>query len=159
MKKIIGFILTFYLLASVLYLSGRYFYISKIYTEPFDIVGELVNEAKNDKSKSVHLIGEEEWEGISENSTFSKIRQPISWESFKEYVQNCEAPAYSLSVDEGKASYDVMRKYYKDKHRTIDVVCFEYNKENGQQMGLKDINLLVENIQGSWKVVGKPTNK
>jgi hypothetical protein len=48
-----------------------------------------------------------------------------------------------------------MRKYYKDKHRTIGVICFEYNKENGQQIGLNNINLLVEYIQDSWEVVGK----
>jgi hypothetical protein len=77
LKKIIGIILTSCLLIGVFFLAGRYFYIKNIYTEPFDIVGEVIKEAKNDKSKSVNLISEEEWETISESSIYSKIRQPI----------------------------------------------------------------------------------
>ena len=154
MKKLIGSLLLLVLLF-ILVLLGRYFYIKNVYVEPYKIVGEVVKEAENDSSTSMHLISEQEWNSISENSVYGIIRQPLDWEEFKEFVNSCKQPRYSLVIDEGNATYDVMKKYYKDNYRSINVMCFEYNTENGQHIGLEDIKLKVEYIQDSWKVVGR----
>ena len=154
MKKIIGIMLILVLLYSLVSL-GRYYYIKSEYTEPYKMVGEFIKEAENDSSSSMHLISEQEWNSISEDSIFANTRKPLEWQEFKSFVYNCKKPKYSLVLDEGNATYDVMKMYYQENYRSINVMCFEYNTENGQHIGLEDIKLKVEYIKDSWKVVGR----
>ncbi|WP_078544888.1 hypothetical protein [Litchfieldia alkalitelluris] len=155
MLKRIGIILAVCSLVVLLSLTARYIYIKSLYTAPVKVVDELVEEAINDERKSVHIVSESDWTLLSRSSIYRLIRDPIDWVDLKSFIQQCEAPTYSLLYENGKATTEVMNKHYKNKHRTIGIACVKYDKENGQQIGMKNINLLLEHIHGSWKVVGK----
>ncbi|MEH7224419.1 hypothetical protein V7112_11490 [Bacillus sp. JJ1566] len=151
MKKIIRFLIVAFVVVCLI-LGGRYFYTKNLYVKPHDVVGQLIEEARNDKVSSSYILEERQWDSIKAASVFEIIREPINWEEFKGFVKHCD---FGLTYDHGEATYELMKERYKDNHRYVDAVCFEYDPENGQELGVKDsYSLLVENINRSWVVVG-----
>lgn len=133
-------------------MGGLYFYIKNNYMKPHDVVGQLLEEARNDEKSSLYIIEESKWDSIKATSVFEEIRDPIRWEEFKDFVQQCN---FGLTFDHGEATYEIMKERYKDKFRYVDVVCFQYDPENGQELGVKgSYTLLVEYIEQSWIVIG-----
>lgn len=48
-----------------------------------------------------------------------------------------------------------MKSLYQETHNTIFIECVEYSKENNDVIGINHIGLLLEKINGAWKVVGQ----
>lgn len=154
MKKLIGIgmILT---LAVFISFVGRHFYIKSAFSKPYSIIEEVVHDAKDSKAKNPYLLSEEDWIERYDESVFKLVREPLQWTEFTDFIKGCEEPANSLSTENGNATDKVMMQKYKEKHRTIGVTCHEYDIENGQHIGIKTYNLLLENINGSWRIVGR----
>ncbi|MCA1029727.1 hypothetical protein LCL95_01620 [Bacillus timonensis] len=157
MKRVVK-ISVFILLAIVLIYYGNtymtYYKMKNEFKEPYVLVEKMIEEAINNEEESSYSISEQEWTELSETSVYKRIRRPLDWSAFKGFVQACQPPTYSLSYPNGNATSKVMENYYKENHRTTSVTCFEYNEENGDQIGVSQINLLMGKIKGSWKVVG-----
>lgn len=149
MKKTIV-ILTLFVVAFAAFKLIQYNQIKQAYIEPYLIVDQVIREAVENKSDTNHILSEEEWKIYKENSVYKNIRGAIEWSEFKEYVQ-CEGLSYS----QGKASYSIMREKYKRKHALISVNCVEYSNNGLDATPVKEIALLLEKINGSWKLVGK----
>ncbi|MCA1320954.1 hypothetical protein LC085_13615 [Bacillus tianshenii] len=154
MKKLIGLGMILALVVISFFL-GRHFYIKSTFTKPYSIVEEVVKDAKDSKNRSEYLISDGDWSELSENSIYKLVREPLQWTEFTDFINGCEGPANSLSTENGNATDKVMRQKYKEKHRTIGVTCHGYDIENGQHIGTKTYNLLLENVNGSWRIVGR----
>lgn len=135
-----------------LFAGGQYFYIKNLYLNPHHVVEQILEEARNDKESSSYIVEESQWDSNKADSVFKNVREPINWHEFKGFVQQCK---FELTYDNGEATYEIMKELYKDKHRYVGVVCFKYDPENGQELGVRDsYTLLVEYIDSSWTVVG-----
>ncbi|MBE4909860.1 hypothetical protein IMZ08_17635 [Bacillus luteolus] len=157
MKKIVGLFIVILFLTAAIFYGDKYITYSKMkdsYKEPYLIVENLVQEAEQDKNFSNHVLSEKEWRVISHDSVYRIIREPLDWKAFKEFVQECKRPTYSLSYPNGKATLNVMERYYKDNMRSISLKCFEFDEDNGEEIGVRNIILLMQNIKSDWKVVG-----
>lgn len=154
MKKLIGIGMILALVVISFFL-GRHFYIKSTFTKPYAIVEEVVKDAKASKGRSLYLISDGDWTDLSEKSIYKLVREPLQWKEFTEFINECEGPANSLSTENGNATDKVMEQKYKEKHRTIGVTCHEFDIESGQHIGTKTYNLLLEKIDGSWRIVGR----
>ncbi|QOR64869.1 hypothetical protein IM538_13525 [Cytobacillus suaedae] len=157
MKKIFGLFVVFLFLTAFIFYGEKYITYSKMkdsYSEPYSIVEKLVQEAELDKNMSNYVVNEEEWKIISNDSVYRIIREPLDWKGFKRFVQECKPPTYSLSYPNGSATSTVMEKYHIDNKRSISLKCFEFDKDNGEDIGVRNIILLMQNIKSTWKVVG-----
>lgn len=157
MKKIVGLFIVILFLTAFIFYGDKYITYSKMkdsYTEPYLIIEKLVEEAELDKKMSNYVVNEQDWNVISNDSVYRIIREPLDWIVFKKFVQECKPPTYSLSYPNGSATSTVMEKYYKDNKRSISLKCFEFDKDNGEEIGVRNIILLVQNINSEWKVVG-----
>lgn len=149
------FVVILFLTAFIFY-GDKYITYSKkkdSYTEPYVIVEKLVLEAEQDKNMSNYVVNEQEWKVISNDSLYRIIREPLDWVVFKKFVQECKPPTYSLSYPIGSATSTVMEKYHKDNKRSISLKCFKFDKNNGEEIGVRNIILLMQNVS-DWKVVG-----
>ncbi|WP_261134816.1 hypothetical protein [Bacillus sp. Marseille-Q3570] len=133
----------------------NYLYIKKTFVKPYTISNEVIQDAIQDESKSKYILSNKEWGLLSEESVFRLTREPINWTDFKDFIQTCDGPNSSLSYNDGKAAFKVMKQDYKDNYRTVEVTCHKYAESNGDHIGSKTITLIMENIEGSWKVIGK----
>ncbi len=157
MKKIFGLFAVILFLTAFIFYGGKYITYSIMkdsYSEPYVIVEKLVQEAEQDKNMSDYIVNEQEWKKISNDSIYRIIREPLDWKGFKKFIQECKPPTYSLSYPNGSATSTVMEKYYKDNKRSISLKCFEFDKDNGQEIGVRNFILLMQNIKSDWKVVG-----
>ncbi len=155
MKKRGLVVLAFILIIFLIFLSVKFINTKNAYTAPYKIVAKVIQDANQDTKESKYIVNNNDWQSVSQTSVFNELRAPLNWGEFKKFIQQCEGPTYSLSFEDGNAEYKVMSQFYNVKHRIIGVTCFEYNKENGDHIGSKSINLLLEDIEGSWRVVGK----
>ena len=153
MKKIISIILII-LFSIGLFYGIKYLFIKSAYEKPRTIITEMIQEARDDRRNSMYIISENMWEEISEDSIYINTRRPLDWNEFKEWIQICKGPLHSLTYD-GTAVLDIMRHRYKEPHRSISIICFEYDAINGDHIGYKQRGILLQNIKGSWKVVGQ----
>jgi hypothetical protein len=154
-KKKTGFVVAA-ILVIVIFSGARYSYIKNMYTKPHEVAGFVIQEALEDKVESEYLISEEQWIKLSEESIYKVIREPIDWNYFKDFVQKCERNAHSsLLYNNGKATYQVMKDFYKDNNRRVTVECLDFNKENGDVLEVNNTTLLMAQMNDSWKVVGK----
>ncbi|MFN7253433.1 MAG: hypothetical protein ACK4M9_22070 [Anaerobacillus sp.] len=144
------------ILVIVIFSGARYSYIKNMYTKPHEVAGFVIQEALEGKVESDYLISEEQWILLSEESIYKVIREPIDWDYFSDFVQECERNAHSsLLYNNGKATYQVMKDFYKDHNRRVTVECLDFNKENGDVLEVNYTTFLMEEINNSWKVVGK----
>ncbi|THE09133.1 hypothetical protein E1I69_23595 [Bacillus timonensis] len=150
-NKTIRFLTVMFIVFS-LFVGGQYFYIKNLYTIPHHVVELILEEARNNEKESSYILEENKWASIKAASVFENVREPINWHEFKDFVQQCK---FELTYDNGEATYEMMKERYKDTYRYVGVVCFEYDPENGQELGVRgSFTLLVEYIDRSWTVVG-----
>lgn len=156
MRKILGILIVIFIATGLIFYGEKYISYSnmkKSFIEPYTIVEKLIQEAMRDEDISKFTINKLEWNSISNDSVFQQNREPIDWLAFKEFVQRCKPPKYSLLYPSGKATSEVMEQYYKDNHRSISVECIEYDS-NGGVIGVTQIKLLLQRVKGTWKVLG-----
>ncbi len=139
-----------------IFFIANYFYIKSAYAKPYEMVAMVVEEAKDDATKSLYVLTEEEWSFVSEESVFKNNREPIDWEEIKSFINHCEKPNHSLSILSGDATYGTMKHQNKEAYQVISITCLEYSKETNQHIRSVVVQLFVEKIKDSWKVVGKP---
>lgn len=159
MKKIF-FVLLLIISVTILFLGVRYWYIKDNFTKSYKVAENVIQEALQDHSLSEYMISEEEWEIHSKDSVYEIVREPIDWSKFKEFVQTCEKqPQSSLLYSDGKATYKVMKSSYEETYNSIFIDCVDYSKENNDVIGRNQIGLLLEKVNGAWKVVGQYRNE
>ncbi|MCF6138264.1 hypothetical protein [Pseudalkalibacillus berkeleyi] len=134
-------------------------YIKKTFNKPYTIASEIIQDAIQDKRKSKYILSNQEWKSMSEESVFILTREPIDWTDFKGFIQSCTGPNTSLSYNDGKAAFKVMKQEYKDNDQRVYIMCHEYDEVNGDHKASKTITLLMEKIDGAWKAVGKSSEK
>lgn len=153
-KKIAKFI--FFIIIIMLIFSGiRYLYIKNTYTKPYVVVDNVIQEALNDEIRSNYIITEEEWQLLSEDSAYKLIREPLNWIEFKEFVNESKESSHALLYNNGIATYKIMKNGYKNNQRIIIVQTIEYSEDNLDLISIKYTNLLMQNINGSWKIIGQ----
>jgi hypothetical protein len=133
-----------FIVLGLIYGIGQYFVIKNSYLEPYQIVSELIEQASANARQNDYFLGDAEWESLSEGSVYKQVRESLSWEEFKQFVQQCDG----VLTSDGLAVFKVMRKHYKDDHRSITVECLESTEP-------MKMRLLLERVEGSWKIVGK----
>ncbi|RXJ04514.1 hypothetical protein DS745_03785 [Anaerobacillus alkaliphilus] len=159
MKRNFLLIPFFIFVVTILFFGGRYWFIKDTFKQPYKVAGMVVEEAHQDKRQSVHVITEEEWREHTENSVYKIIRQPLDWEEFKEYIQTCEKQKFSsLLYSDGKADYKVAKSKYKGTYNEVNIECIDYAAESNDVLEVNYITLLLEKINGDWKVVGQSRN-
>ncbi|MCT8138429.1 hypothetical protein H1D32_12150 [Anaerobacillus sp. CMMVII] len=135
---------------------SRYFYMKYAFTQPYKIAGNVMQEALQDKSSSEYLLSEEQWNAALSRSVYKIVREPLQWNEFKEFIQKCERNEFSsLLYSDGKATYQVIKSSYADIHTSINIDCIDYSKENNEIIERNSVTLLLEKLDGSWKIVGK----
>ncbi len=139
-----------------IFFIANYFYIKSAYAKPYEMVAMVVEEAKGDASESLYVLSEEEWSAVSEESIFRNYREPIDWEEIKSFINQCEKPHHSLSILSEDATYSTMKYQYKEAYQVVTINCLEYSRETNQHIRSVVVQLFVEKIKDSWKVVGKP---
>ncbi|MBO8172317.1 MAG: hypothetical protein H0Z33_10540 [Bacillaceae bacterium] len=144
------------LIVILIYVAGKYtyhLYIEYIYMKPNRIVEDMIEEARDNKSRSPYIMSEKEWQAFAHQSVFQHIRKPLAWSDFKTFVQQCQQPSRSLSYVRGAAPH-VIREHYRDNDRRNIVECSEYDSQDGDMIGSESMTLLLEKVDGTWKVVG-----
>ncbi len=145
---------------TILFLGGRYWFIKSSFAEPYKVAGNIVQEALGNQSQSDYMISEAQWRLVSEDSIYTNIREGFHWSEFKDFVQNCEERSHSsLLYSDGKATYNFAKSQYKDESTIVNIACVDYDGETGGVLEVHDHLLLLEKLNGDWKVVGQSKNE
>lgn len=115
--------------------------------EPYHVINELIEDAKEYKSFSELIINQDEF-NLIKNEFFKKLGYELDWNKFKEFINNSGYSWYEITKP------DLVEKIFNSHGRNQLNISVQFYYRTSRGAPSDTITLSVEKIEGKWKVVG-----